>query len=55
MGERNDTLTSIIVIHCHDNTRRRIKVIGLWNSASATTLGKDLEKGNFKYATVGIG
>lgn len=38
---------SIIMIYCKDNTKRRIQVIGNWNSTSAISLAKDIEGSNY--------
>lgn len=41
-----------ITVYRKDNTRRVIKVQGLWNTISATSLGKDLDGDLCKYVTV---
>lgn len=54
MTGKENYLTSRITIHCHDGTFRRVQVVGIWNVATATGLGKDLEGSNFKSASVSI-
>lgn len=54
MTQKENYLTSRVTIHCHDGSVRKIQVVGIWNVASAISLGKDLERGNFKSAFVSI-
>ncbi len=54
MTAKEEQIKTKIVIFCRDNTRRIINVIGNYNIGMATSLGKDLERGNFKYASVSI-
>lgn len=45
-------IKTTITIHCNDKTKRVIQVIGIWNVGAATSLDKDIEGRNFKYATI---
>ena len=47
MNTQND-FTTTITISCNDGTTRVLNVIGRWNYAMASELGKDLEAENFK-------
>lgn len=38
---------TLIIVNCKDNSKRVIRVEGMWSTEKASELGKDLEGSNY--------